>query len=141
MSAPTLSTVCVRAVVSVSGMARAVGMSRSRFYDHVKRGVFPKPDYSPTTKRPYYTAEAQETIIAVRQTGIACNGEYVVFYERLTPRTPPDKAPVKNGIGDTALRHISDLVARLGEVGLSVTADQVRQAVATCFPNGTDGTG
>ena len=32
----------VRAVVSVSGMAQAVRLSRSRFWDHVRRGVFPE---------------------------------------------------------------------------------------------------
>jgi|SRR5665213_74645 len=139
MSVQSLPTVRVRPVASVSGMARAVGMSRSRFYDHVRRGVFPTPAYSPTTKRPYYTAEVQEAIVAARQTGIGCNGEYVVFYERSASRPAPDKTPARNGIGDPTLSMVSDLTSRLSDVGLTVTPDQVRQAIATCFPNGTTG--
>jgi hypothetical protein len=131
----------VRAVVSVSGMARAVGLSRSRFWDHVRRGTFCKPEYSPTTKRPFYTAEAQEAIITARETGIGCNGEYVVFYERSAVRTPPEQMPTRNGIGDTTVHHGSDLATRLCEVGLVVTADQVQEAIAICFPNGTTGHG
>ena len=140
MPAAQTQSVPVRAVVSVAGMARMLGMSRSQFYAHLKRGVFPKPDVSATTHRPYYTAEIQEAIFTARQTGIGCNGEFVVFYERsLTPRTAPDSLPARNGIGDPALRYVNDLVTRLGEVGLIATAEQVRQAMATCFPGGTAG--
>jgi hypothetical protein len=117
-----------------------LGMSRSQFYAHVKRGVFPKPEVSPSTRRPYYTAQVQEAIVAARQTGIGCNGEYVVFYERsVLPRTAPDSVPTRNGIGDPSQRYVSDLVTRLGEVGLVVTGEQVRQAVTACFPSGTTG--
>src|SRR5947207_1020675 len=78
----------LRAVVSVTMMAETVGLSRSRFYDYVRRGVFPCPLYSLATKRPFYTAEAQQVIHEVRQTGIGANGEFVLFYERSVGGAP-----------------------------------------------------
>src|SRR5688572_4632383 len=72
----------LKAAVSVTTMARMVGLSRSRFYDYMRREVFPQPLYSLATRRPLFTAELQQEILAVRQTGIGCNGEYVLFYEK-----------------------------------------------------------
>src|ERR1035437_2145497 len=79
--------------VSGSEMAKAVGLCRSQFYAYVRRGVFPWPVYSIVTKRPYYTAESQEDIVEARQTGIGCNGEFVLFYEHRPPAPVPAAGP------------------------------------------------
>lgn len=47
------------AVVSVSEMARKVGLSRSRFYDLVRAGVFPQSVYCIRTRRPMFLTEQQ----------------------------------------------------------------------------------
>ena len=47
------------AVVSVSDMARKVGLSRSRFYDLVKAGTFPQPVYCIRTRRSMFLTEQQ----------------------------------------------------------------------------------
>ena len=121
-----------RAAVSVTAMAKAVGLSRSRFYDYVKRGVFPWPLYSLATRRPFFTAEVQQEIVEVRQTGIGCNGEYVLFYE---------KRPAGAGIQPPSRRApAAGLVDGLKSLGLpNVTQAQVAAAIAAMYPNGTDG--
>jgi predicted DNA-binding transcriptional regulator AlpA len=52
----------LRAVVTVSEMARMVGLSRARFYQLQKTGVFPAPSYQ--AGRPVYAAEMQEVCLA-----------------------------------------------------------------------------
>lgn len=120
----------VKAAISVTAMAKAVGLSRSRFYDYVKRGVFPWPVYSLTTRRPFYTADMQEDIIEARQTGIGCNGEFVLFYERRPHSAVPQQATGR-------IAH-AGLLEQLKSLGLTaVTQTQVDEAIASAFPNGT----
>ena len=125
----------LKAAVTVAAMAKALNMSRSQFYAYVRRGIFAMPVYSLTTRRPFYTAEMQQEILTTRQTGLTPTGEYVLFYERTAPvtRTAPSNRP--------ALRRdaSADLVARLGELGITVSPDQVQQALTVCFPSGTAG--
>ncbi len=68
--------------VSVSDMARMVGLSRSRFHQLLQSGVFPKPAVDPESKRPFYDSEGQATCLRVRQTNQGVNGQRVMFYSR-----------------------------------------------------------
>lgn len=68
--------------VSVSDMARMVGLSRSRFHQLLQSGVFPKPSVDPESKRPFYDSEQQTTCLRVRQTNQGVNGQRVMFYSR-----------------------------------------------------------
>jgi len=137
MPVPTISIARLKAAVTVTAMARSVRLSRSRFYDYIRRGVFPQPSYSVTTKRPYYTADAQQEILDVRQTNIGCNDEFVIFYERSQndavasisrrPRTAPT-----SGIST------ANLLAGLAAIGLTgLTPEQIEQAMVRCYPNGS----
>lgn len=126
----------LKAAVSVTTMARMVGLSRSRFYDYVRRNVFPQPVYSLATRRPFYTTEMQQDILAARQTGIGCNGEYVIFYEK-----QPKSEDAQPAARRPSLREpVAELVEGLKSLGLTaVTLAQVGQAVAATFPNGVVG--
>jgi hypothetical protein len=138
-SNPTAPAPAVRAVVSVATMAKAIGLSRSRFYELVQRGVFPLPLYALSSKRPFYTAEAQQAIHAVRQTGLGVNGEYVIFYQRDGSARPltGGRLPVKPPASAT---EVSALMAGLAALGLGgIAAADVAKAVATCFPTGIVG--
>ena len=42
----------LRAAVTVAEMARMVGLSRARFYQLQKAGVFPTPQMNPSTEAP-----------------------------------------------------------------------------------------
>jgi len=134
MSMPIKIEISVKAVVSVAQMCRLFcpPMSRSQFYWHVKRGTFHTPLYLASNKRPYFTASMVEENLRARETGIAVNGEFVLFYERLPTGTKTEgKKPKAN--------HVV-LLDGLRASGLKeVTAEQVAAALASCFPAGTTG--
>src|SRR4051812_14524538 len=122
----------LKAAVSVSSMCRLLKMSRSQFYWHVKRGTFHAPLYLASNKRPYFTASMVEDNLRARETGVTVNGEYVIFYERLPSST--------SGEGKKAKADISSLLEGLKKLPLKeVTPEQVQQALAVCFPQGTTG--
>src|SRR4051812_4777481 len=82
MPSRTNTSTSLRAAVSVSQMARMLGLSRAAFYSHIKKGDFVAPVYSLATRRPVYTAELQSLNLEVRATQVGVNGEFVLFYER-----------------------------------------------------------
>jgi predicted DNA-binding transcriptional regulator AlpA len=125
-----------KAAVSVTAMAKAIGLSRSRFYDYVKRGVFPHPVYSLTTRRPFFDEEMQEQIVAARQNGIGCNGEYILFYERRAD-LPVAPQPAPKPHRQSSYASLMDGLRSLGLT--SVTVPQVEGAIASAYQNGTAG--
>ena len=77
-------------MVSVAGMARLVGLSRQRFHQLMREGVFPPPIYDAATKRPHYTEDMQQICMNVREKNVGVNGRVVLFYVRR-----PESAPKK----------------------------------------------
>ena len=55
----------LKAAVTVAEMARMCGLSRARFYQLQKAGVFPVPQVNPSTKRPFYDQELQKVCLEV----------------------------------------------------------------------------
>jgi len=127
-----------KVAVSVSEMARMVGLSRARFYQLMKSGVFPSPLRDPSKKRPYFDEVLQNLCLEVRRRNCGINGEPVLFYARRQPIAPviPEArrvSPPRNG------RH-TDLIDSLKGLGLlAVTAVQVDAAIRELFPKGTHG--
>lgn len=120
-------------------MARVVGLSRGRFYDLIERGVFLAPVYSLANRRPFYTAEMQRENLAARQSGVGCNGDYVLFYGREAPPPPPPAHRSSAALRPARQDHNS-LLDDLRSLGLpAVTIGQVDEALATYFPNGAGG--
>jgi hypothetical protein len=138
--------------VSVSDMARLVGLSRSRFHQLLKQGFFPAPQKCDETKRPYYDSAGQLTCLEVRRTHRGINGRTVMFYARrfgrsedmklrLKPKplsaqsssarkekpTPPPSTPSKLDI----------LVESLKQLGMpTVTKAEATDASNACFGAG-----
>jgi len=126
MSVAMKSESPLKAAVSVSSVCRQLGMSRSQFYLHVERGTFHAPLRVPSNQRPYYTASMVEVILRARESGIGCNNEYVLFY---------DRRPKLESVGT---RDHSSLIDGLKNLGLAgVTNQQIEAALAVCFPKGT----
>jgi hypothetical protein len=127
----------LRAIVTVSEMARMVGLSRARFYQLQKAGVFPAPAYQ--GGRPVYTEEQQQVCLEVRRKNRGINGEPVLFYARrrgiesVKRKRRADQLPAKN-------RDITALLDGLNVLGLTTaTAAQVVEVTKQLFPQGTDG--
>src|SRR5438445_11373507 len=70
-----------KSIVSVSQMAKMVGLSRARFY-HLIGTAFPHPLYDVTTRRPVYSEEFQQVCLEVRRRNCGIDGKPVLFYAR-----------------------------------------------------------
>lgn len=134
MTVKTMSDDRIKAAISVSKMCSVLGMSRSQFYWHVRKGTFHAPLTLPNG-RPYYNASQVEDNLKAREMGVGVNGMFVIFYER---GERADDAPRKPAAKLKA--DYTDLMEGLQALGLTgVTAAAVEKAVAECFPKGTAG--
>ena len=142
-----------KAVVTVSEMARMVGLSRARFYQLVKEGIFPEPSRWPTTNRPYFDHAQQEQCLTIRKTHCGANRKAVLFYGQVVDRTarPPAKRTAKTGRSSVSRPRnartkptgdplIAKLKHGLGQLGLAATTDAaIRAALANEFADGHNG--
>ena len=64
-----------KAAVSVTEMARMVGLSRARFYQLVKKATFPSADHDLATGRPCYLEEKQRLILEARRRNCGVDGK------------------------------------------------------------------
>ncbi|MEX1028112.1 MAG: AlpA family phage regulatory protein [Candidatus Paceibacterota bacterium] len=126
-----------KSAVSVSEMARMVGLSRARFYQLMGEGIFPPPVYSVANRRPFFDEEAQKSCLEVKRRNCGINGEPVLFY---TSRHPlphqPTKRLTKPKPKPKRSNEFADLIDSLACLGLSVSDQQVDAAVRECFPSG-----
>lgn len=120
-----------KAAISVTEMAKMVGLSVNHFRSLCKRGVFPMPSYSTHNKRPFFDNEAQQVCLQVRQTNIGHNGAYVLFYG---PRAKPEA--ISTGKRGKPSERATGLAKALKHLGQEVTAQQVESALPEAFPSG-----
>ncbi len=123
-----------KSVVTVSEMADMCQLSRSRFYDLIEAGVFPKPVHHPSSKRPMYDREMQDKCLEIRETGIGMNGQPVLFN-----RKPKKGSPSQRKKAEVRKPDHADLLDALKGLGLTSTAQVVNEAVAFLYPQGLVG--
>ena len=70
----------LRKVVSITGAAEMIGMSRARFHQLVGT-VFPLPNRD-EKGRPYFTREQQKIILDVHHNNVGINGQIIFFRSR-----------------------------------------------------------
>ena len=122
---------------SVIEMIRMLEISRARFYQLLDQGIFPKPVYDLRSKRPFYSAELQQSCLTVRESNIGFNGQYVLFY---SPRKNSAivKSSKKSASNDEPIVELTDTLRRMG---LDIDFQKVKKAITELYPNGTDGSG
>jgi hypothetical protein len=131
----------IRPVVSVAGMARLVGLSRQRFHQLMREGVFPPPVYDIATRRPHYTEELQQVCLSVKEKNFGINGRVVLFYARLTG-VVLGKTQVRRSASPTRTPKHNGLIAGLKGLGLAtITEQQIEAALKELYPDGTAGVG
>ena len=125
-----------KTVVSVSEMARMVGLSRARFYQLLGT-AFPMPVYDPLTGRPFFTEEQQRICLEVRRRNCGADGVPILFYSARAGSLPANRRkPKVRQVVDKSGRYsgIVEGVRALGYV--SATAAQVEAAIRELFPVG-----
>lgn len=120
-------------IISVTDMAKSVGLSRARFYQLIRQGIFPQPLYSVRTRRPFFDKDLQEECIHIRQTGIGHNSEYILFYSPRENNSGKRKSPHKKS--KTSPQY-TELVETLQTMGLTASYTQVEQVVRELYPDG-----
>src|SRR3954470_7229740 len=123
-----------KAVVTVAEMARMVGLSRARFYQLQRTGVFPQPVYDVSTRRPIYVEEAQKVCLEVRRRNCGVNGQPVLFYSRGHPLPAQTKPPRTAKPTPTKMNNHADLMDGLAALGLTTTAAEVEAAIKAAYP-------
>lgn len=113
----------IKGICTVSAMAKKVKLSRPRFYQLIKEGVFPGPNYCAATKRPFYTPDMQQKCLDVRETGIGHNGEYVIFYAQRKKK-------------DTSDQKYQWLINGLKNMGCSVSYNHIKDNISSVYPEG-----
>jgi hypothetical protein len=116
------------AICSVTEMAAKLGLSRARFYQLVEMAVFPPP-VRLGTQRPFYPADLQQKCLQIRHTRVGFNGLPVLFNHR---RKSSESRSAQGG-------QYGGLVAALKNMGLKVSASDVKHAVGALYPAGPVG--
>ena len=124
----------LKAVCSVTELAKRLDLSRARFYQLQKMGVFSRPVYCPRTRRPFYTLSLQNECMRIRKTGIGRNGRPVIFYARRKDKSAKDQ----QWLNPEFERFCQELTGILKQMGLGVTHSQVRKAVKVLHPKGLE---
>ena len=120
-----------KAVVSVREMAEMCLLSRSRFHALIQASVFPAPIRNESCKRPIYDLELQQKCLEIRRTGIDAEGRPIVF-NRKRQSTGKNRRP----LAKAATTDHADLIESLKSLGLQVTSQAVRSALAELYPKG-----
>ena len=119
-------------IVSISDICKMLQLSRSRYYQLVDSGFFPKPKIDSRSKRPYYDAALQQTILECRHSGIGADGSFMLFY------SPRKKETISRIRGKKVCPVVKELTETLQEMGLETTVEQVQQGLIEIYPEGTD---
>jgi hypothetical protein len=131
----------VKQAVTVTEMAKIVGLSRARFYQLIG-SAFPYPLYSVSTRRPFFDEQLQKVCLEVRRRNCGIDGKPILFYSRRLDLPTPKKQI--NTFGSVRpkrpiAKHTS-LIAGLAGLGLAgITDQQVEAALQKLYPQGTDG--
>jgi hypothetical protein len=129
-----------KAAISIKEQATLVGLSRQRFMQLVRAGVFPAPLYDVASKRPFYSEEMQAQCLEVRRRNVGINGKVVMFYARRPTGVKPTPKPKKVQPAAIDVAALADLVHWVRELGLAAaTTAQVRKAVGQLYPQGIAG--
>lgn len=120
-----------KAVVSVVEMSSMVGLSKSRFYALIQAGILPAPVRNESCKRPVFDLELQQRCLDIRRTGIAANGEPVLFNQKHKKSGHKARKSRQQPASDHA-----EMVEALKSLGLTTTAGAVQAALDELYPDG-----
>jgi len=112
--------IVTKTIVSVTEMARMVGLSRARFYQLVRRGTFPAADHDIVSNRPF-------------------DGNAILFCSRRRD-LGQIKAPARPKKQKAASSQCAELIDFLEEAKITMTTAEVETIVKEAFPEGTDNT-
>lgn len=140
---------------SVGELCSMLSLSKRRFYELQKAGVFPFPTaYLLRSRRPIYFADAIRACLEVRRRNVGLNGQVVLFYAARSHQGPAPRAaaPRASAVAPSRARSASanalasqppsqhaEWIDALAALGVEASAAQVAAAVREAYPSGTAG--
>ena len=118
-------------IVSVNEICRMVGLSRSRLYQLLDSGFFPKPKYDERSNRPYFDAALQKQILESKQSGIGVDGSYMLFYSPRKKEGQSKKTKKNRSV-------TSEFAETLESMGLDCSEKDISFAISELYPDGTE---
>ena len=91
------------------------------------------PVFCIRTRRPFYPLDLQKKCIEIRKTGIACNGQPVLFYGERKGRNKASWELSELENGSNKYEELTDTLKRMG---LNVSWKAVEDAINALFPEG-----
>ena len=116
-----------KSICSVTELAKKIGLSRARFYQLQKTGVFPVPVYCIYTKRPFYPMDLQEKCLEIRKTGIGHNRRPIIFYSKRDCGSARHK--------DCLEQKHKELSEALEQMGLKISSAKAGKAFMAIYPD------
>ena len=117
---------------SLTQLSRDLGISRASIYNLINRGVYPKPHLLPN-KRPFYSPDQIASIAQINETGVGSDGNYFLFYARVSK-------PTSQEFPEDGSDIFPEILEGLKALGMSkLTAKELRKAVGALYPSGTEG--
>ena len=136
MSDKLSSNSCLKAVCSVTEMAKSLDLSRARFYQLVNNGKFPHPVYNIYTRRPHYTQELQKSCLQIRRSNVAYDNIPILFYSPRKKKNHQKSAPETNNKSSIQNSQIDEWVDTLRQMGLTnVDYNKVEFAIKQLYPD------
>ena len=133
----TVQQSSTKAAATVTEVAALCQLSRSRFYELVRAGVFPQPVQNGAGNRPIYVREQIEKCLEIRATGVGLNNTVIVFNRRRASGPAPKRAQRPPVAVMPKESPYIPLVTGLKSLGMADATDaQVEKIVATIFPDG-----
>jgi hypothetical protein len=124
-----------KAFVTLTEMAKMLGLSRARLYQLLGT-AFPWPIYDVSTKRPFYDEELQKVCLEVRRRNCGIDGKPIMFYCKRVNMLTPKRIPK---VADKSGYKCIQLLDGLRALGLQVASAQAVAAAKELFPGGVDG--
>ncbi len=123
--------------LSCTDVARRLGLSRQRFWQLRRDGIFPQPLVDEETGRQFYTQEQLDLCLDLRKRNVGMNGRVVLFYSVRPTATMPKPTKKKPLSKPTTGQHqaIIESLKALGLVG--VIDAQVETTIKQLYPAGT----
>ena len=116
--------------ITLQELCDQLGISKGRYYTLQRRGIFPAPQRT-SSNRPVFDQTLTQQCVEVVRSRVGINGEPILFNRK------PVQEPSKKRATPVKGKH-EDLIAALGSLGLSVTAEQVTAAIASLPDGGAD---
>ena len=130
-------------VVSISQFCSMMSISRSRYYQILGEELILPPVYSIESRRPFFTREIAQINLAVKKNNIGVNGRICLFYNQRNVPTRPvvsrksARSERKESVPENDYSELTDGLVSLGLA--EVKPSQVKAAVQSSYPEGTDG--